>query len=157
MKLAKLIAAAILAVSPVASQAETLTARTSSSIEGFFLNEGAEVEVLEDNVGDPQLEVDYYGTEFTVFYYGCDNGADCDSIQFYSGYAMGGSVRLKTLNEYNAEKRWVRAYVAEDGAVKLEMDVFLGKDGVSADDFATMVSLWSRHMADFEGVIGFVN
>jgi hypothetical protein len=157
MKLAKLIAAATLAISPVAGQAETLTARTASSIEGFFLDEGAEIEVLEDNVGDPQLNVTYYGSEFTVFYYGCDNGVDCDSIQFYSGYAMGGSVRLKTINDFNAEKRWVRAYVADDGAAKLEMDVFLGKDGVSADDFATMVSLWSRRMTDFEGAIEFEN
>ena len=157
MKLANLIAAAILAITPLAGQAETLTASTASSIEGFFLEEGAEIELLEDNVGDPQLNVTYYGSEFTVFYYGCANGEDCDSIQFYSGYAMGGSVRLKTINAFNAEKRWVRAYVAEDGAAKLEMDVFLGKDGVSADDFATMVSLWSRLMADFEGVIEFRN
>lgn len=157
MKLANLIAAATLAITPLAGQAETLTARTASSIEGFFLEEGAEIELLEDNVGDPQLNVTYYGSEFTVFYYGCANGEDCDSIQFYSGYAMGGSVRLKTINAFNAEKRWVRAYVAEDGAAKLEMDVFLGKDGVSADDFATMVSLWSRLMADFEGVIEFRN
>ncbi|OIQ45760.1 MAG: hypothetical protein BM558_02550 [Roseobacter sp. MedPE-SW] len=155
MNLTKLIAVAALAASPIAVQAENLTARHSSSIEGFFLDEGSSVEVLVDNVGDPQLNVEHYGSEFTIFYYGCEDNTNCDSIQFYSGYATDGSVRLKTVNDFNAEKRWVRAYVADNGSTKLEMDLYMGKDGISADDFATAVGLWSRLMGDFEELIDY--
>ncbi|MGR3621912.1 YbjN domain-containing protein [Pseudophaeobacter sp.] len=157
MNLTKLFVVAALAISPMAVQAETLTARSASSIQNFFLDEGAGVELLEDNVGDPQLDVNYYGSEFTIFYYGCDNNTNCDSIQFYSGYATDGRVRLKTVNDFNEEKRWVRAYVGDDGSTKLEMDVYFGDDGLGADDFATTVALWSRRMGDFEDVIDFKN
>ena len=85
MKLTKLLAVAALAISPLAVQAENLTARQSSSIEGFFLDEGSSVEVLVDNVGDPQLNVEHYGSEFTIFYYGGEDNTNCDSLQFYSG------------------------------------------------------------------------
>jgi hypothetical protein len=33
------------------------------------------------------------------------------------------------------------------------MDIYLGRDGVSADDFAQQVSLWARAMKDFETFI----
>lgn len=155
MKLTNLFTVAALALSPIAAQAENLTARHSSSIEGFFLDEGSSVEVLVDNVGDPQLNVNHYGSEFTIFYYGCDNNTNCDSIQFYSGYATEGSVRLKKVNDFNAEKRWVRAYVADNGSTKLEMDLYLGDGGISPDDFATVVGLWSRLMGDFEELIDY--
>ncbi len=155
MNLTKLFAVAALAISPVAVQAENLTARYSSSIENFFLEEGSSVEVLTDNVGDPQLNVEHYGSEFTVFYYGCTDNTNCDSIQFYSGYATDGAVRLKAVNGFNAEKRWVRAYVADNGSTKLEMDLYMGDDGISADDFATTVGLWSRLMGDFEELIDY--
>ena len=62
---------------------------------------------------------------------------------------------MKTVNDFNAEKRWVRAYVAEDGSTKLEMDVYMGDGGISADDFATTVGLWSRLMGDFEELIDY--
>ena len=155
MNLTKFFAVAALAATPFAAHAENVTAKSASSLQSFFLSEGADVELLTDNVGDPQLNVTHYGSEFTIFYYGCSDSTNCDSIQFYSGYASNGGVRLKTVNEFNAEKRWVRAYVADDGSTKRDMDVYMGDAGISADDFATTVGLWSRHMSDFETAIDF--
>ncbi|MEP2716795.1 YbjN domain-containing protein [Pseudophaeobacter sp.] len=155
MNLTKILAVAALAIAPVAAQAQNLTARDASSIQNFFLDEGSDVELLEDNVGDPQLNVIHYGSEFTIFFYGCHDNTNCDSIQFYSGYATDGGVRLKTVNTFNAEKRWVRAYVGDSGSTKLEMDLYMGDGGINADDFAETVGLWSRLMGDFEEVIGY--
>ncbi|MGR3760820.1 YbjN domain-containing protein [Roseobacteraceae bacterium NS-SX3] len=154
MDLVKFAAAAALAVAPLAANAENIVATTPASVAKFFEDEGAGVEALTDNVGDPKLNIEYYGNEFTVYYYGCDNNTNCDAVQFFSGYQTDGGVRLAKINQWNAENRFTRAYVSEEGAARIEMDVFMGKDGVSADDFARMTGIWARSMNDFEEVIG---
>lgn len=146
---------AALALAPMAAQAQNLTAKSSDSIKNFFLEEGSSVEVLVDNVGDPQLDVTHYGSDFSIFYYGCEDNTNCDAVQFYSGYATDGSVRLRTVNDFNAEKRWVNAYITDSGSTRLEMDIYLGDNGMAADDFATMLGIWTRHMREFEDVIDF--
>lgn len=153
MKLTKLIAVAALMVSPVAVQAQNLVAKNAKSVERFFQNEGAEIESTVDNVGDPKLDVTYYGNEFSVYYYGCDDNTNCNAIQFFSGYKTEGSVRLSKINTWNAENRYARAYVSDSGSARIEMDIYMGDDGVSPDDFASMVSLWSRSMNEFEDLI----
>lgn len=153
MKIANVVAVAALVLSPIAAQAENLVAKNARSLERFFENEGADVETTVDNVGDPKLEITYYGNEFSIYYYGCDDNTNCDAIQFFSGYKTDGSVRLSKINTWNAENRYARAYVSESGSARIEMDVYLGDDGVSADDFASMVSLWSRSMNEFEDLI----
>lgn len=146
---------AALALAPMAAQAQNLTAKSADSIKNFFLEEGSSVEVLVDNVGDPQLDVTHYGSDFSIFYYGCEDNTNCDAVQFYSGYATDGSVRLRTVNDFNAEKRWVNAYITDSGSTRLEMDIYLGDNGMAADDFATMLGIWTRHMREFEDVIDF--
>lgn len=153
MKLTNTMLAAAIALSPVAVQAQNIVATTAYSAKSFFENEGAEVEATTDNVGDPKLKVNYYGNEFSVYYYGCDNNSDCNAVQFFSGYKTDGSVRLSKINTWNAENRYARAYISDSGAARIEMDIFLGGDGVSADDFASMVSLWARSMSEFEDMI----
>lgn len=143
-----------LAFSPIAAQAENVFATEPASLVRFFENEGAEVEATADNVGDPKLRVDYYGSEFSIYYYGCENNADCDSVQFFSGYQTDGAVRLSTINEWNMQNRFARSYISEEGSARIEMDIFLGQDGISADDFARQVSIWTRAMKEFEAVIG---
>lgn len=154
MKFTKHIAvAALLVASPAVVQAQNVVAKSASSLERFFQDEGAEVDATVDNVGDPKLDVTYYGNEFSVYYYGCDDNRNCDAVQFFSGYKTDGSVRLSKINTWNAENRYARAYVSDSGSARIEMDIYLGDDGVSADDFAAMVSLWSRSMNEFEDLI----
>lgn len=138
---------------PIAAQAEPVFATDGDSLYRFFENEGAEVEATTDNVGDPKLRVTYYGSDFSVYYYGCDNNTDCNAVQFFSGYQTEGSVRLAKINEWNTENRFARAYISNEGSARIEMDIYLGRDGVSADDFAQQVSLWARAMKDFETFI----
>ncbi len=154
MHFAKSLAAVTFALCPLAAMADNVYATDAGSIARFFADEGAEVETTTDNVGDPKLRVDYYGNEFSVYYYGCEDNRNCDAVQFFSGYQTDGSVRLSTINEWNMENRFVRSYVSAEGSARIEMDIFMGRDGISADDFARQVSMWSRGMKDFEEFIG---
>ncbi len=154
MSIVKAIAASVALVLPVAAAAQNVVATTGDSVADFFKDEGAQVELTTDSVGDPNVKVEYYGNDFSVYYYGCGNNTDCSAIQFFSGYQTDGSVRLAKINEWNTENRFARGYISEEGAARIEMDVFLGTDGMSPDDFAQAVSLWTRAMQDFEEFIG---
>ncbi|KIC12435.1 hypothetical protein RA19_02060 [Leisingera sp. ANG-M1] len=150
----KAIAAAAALVMPVAAAAQNVVAKTGDSVANFFKDEGAQVEVTTDSVGDPNLKVEYYGNDFSVYYYGCDNNTNCDAIQFFSGYQTDGGVRISKINEWNRENRFARGYISEEGSARIEMDVFLGKEGMNPDDFAQAVGFWTRRMTEFEEFIG---
>ncbi|UWQ83746.1 YbjN domain-containing protein [Leisingera caerulea] len=153
MNIIKAIAACAALMLPGAAAAQNVVATTGDSVADFFKDEGATVELTTDSVGDPNVKVEYYGNDFSVYYYGCDNNTNCNAIQFFSGYQTDGSVRLAKINEWNNENRFARGYISEEGSARIEMDVFLGDDGMSPDDFAQAVSLWTRAMQDFETFI----
>ncbi|KAE9628958.1 YbjN domain-containing protein [Parasedimentitalea maritima] len=150
--IAKIAAAAVLSLPSMAS-AQMLVASDPDSLVQFFVEEGADVESTVDNTGDPMLEVDYYGTDFTLYFYGCTNNSDCKSIQFFSGYQTEGSVRKAKINEWNANNRFARGYISEGGSARIEHDLYLGNTGVTADDFAALTSKWSKAQGDFEEFI----
>ncbi|WP_259971523.1 YbjN domain-containing protein [Leisingera caerulea] len=153
MNIIKAIAACAALMLPGAAAAQNVVATTGDSVADFFKDEGATVELTTDSVGDPNVKVEYYGNDFSVYYYGCDNNTNCNAIQFFSGYQTDGSVRLAKINEWNNENRFARGYISEEGSARIEIDVFLGDDGMSPDDFAQAVSLWTRAMQDFETFI----
>ncbi|MEW2912552.1 YbjN domain-containing protein [Leisingera sp. JC11] len=153
MNMLKTFAAAAALMVPAAAMAENVVAKTGDSVANFFKDEGANVEVTTDSVGDPNLKVEYYGNDFSVYYYGCDNNTNCEAIQFFSGYQTDGSVRLSKINEWNTNNRFARAYVSAEGSARIEMDVLLGNKGMSPDDFADAVGIWNRAVQDFEEFI----
>lgn len=130
-----------------------VVAKSGDSLAEYLTNEGIEFEETKDDVGDPKFDINHYGVEFSVFFYGCDDGADCNAIQFFSGYDTDGGIRISKLNQWNAENRYSRAYVASDGGSWIEHDVFLGKHGMHPDDFASLLSIWSRAQTEFEEFI----
>jgi len=135
--------------------AQNITAGDGTAIANYFLSEGFSPELSRDNVGDPLIEVDFYGTEFAIYFYGCNDGGDgCNAIQFYSGYAVNGAVRLAQVNAWNTEQRYARAYVSDSGAARIEYDVYLGDTGVTENDFAAILSNWVAQQREFEGHIG---
>ena len=146
--------AAVAAVSlPTLASAEMLVATDPDTLLQFFVEEGADVERTVDNAGDPKLKIDYYGTDFTLYFYDCTNNTDCKSIQFFSGYKTEGSVRKSKINEWNADNRFARGYISEGGSARIEHDLYLGNAGVDADDFAALTSKWSKAQGEFEEFI----
>lgn len=153
MSIYRFILLAAFLIAPGVASAEQVVAKDATSIANFFLGEGIEPTIEVDSVGDPKISVDFYGTDFVIYYYGCNDGADCDSIQLYSGYRTDGSVRLAAVNQWNADNRFGLAYVSDKGHARLELDVYLGNDGMSGDDFAKMISRWVRSVNEFETFI----
>ena len=146
--------AAVAAISlPSLAAAEMLVATDPDTLVEFFVEEGADVERTVDNAGDPKLKVEYYGSDFVLYFYDCTDNTDCKSIQFFSGYKTEGSVRKSKVNEWNAENRFSRAYISDSGSARIEHDLYLGNSGIDADDFAALVAKWTSAEGEFEEFI----
>ncbi|MEK0164448.1 YbjN domain-containing protein [Phaeobacter sp. A36a-5a] len=153
MKFLSLLTAAALVAIPDLGHAENILAKDATTLANFFETEGVDFEVTTDDVGDPKLKVDYYGNDFSIYFYGCENNRNCDAIQFFSGYQTDGGVRVAKINEWNTENRFGRAYISDEGSARVELDVYLGKSGMNPDDFAELLSYWSRIIQEFEEFI----
>ncbi|WP_240931893.1 YbjN domain-containing protein [Parasedimentitalea denitrificans] len=109
--------------------------------------------MTKDSDGDPKLQVNFDGADFVVYFYGCSNKTNCDSIQFASGYKTKGRVRKAKANEWNAENRFPQAYISDNGSAQIRHYVYLGQTGVSHYDFIVLADTWVREQKNFEEFI----
>lgn len=138
-----------------AAMAENVLASDPQSFVNYFFQEGIPAQLTTDAVGDPLIEFRDGDETRALFFYDCTDNANCLSVQFYVGYQIEGSVSLERLNEWNSgERRFTRAYAADDGAVRLEMDIATSEDGISFRDFGDLMSLWLDRVEEFEEFIG---
>lgn len=152
----KVLSSALMAATflfPQMGQAEQVIGKDPESLAKFFDAEELEYTLGTDDVGDPKIKVEYYGTSVPIYFYGCRDNVRCTEIQLFSGYKTEGSVRMSKINEWNANNRFARAYISEGGSARIEHDIFLGSDGMSGDDFAGMMGLWVTKVQEFEEFI----
>ena len=136
-----------------AAQAQMVTAQNPQSIVNALQNAGYKAELSKDGTGDPLIKSSSGGSSFAVFFFGCTKNVDCATIQFFAGYTDK-KVTLSQMNDWNSKKRFGRAYVADSGAARIEMDVDLDDGGVSAKLFEDNVEFWVVTMSAFEKHIG---
>lgn len=128
----------------------TVIASNPESFVSYFDDAGYPARLTEDNVGDPLVEFRMGSEKLSLFFYDCTDNADCQAVQFYSGYRTEGSVDLELLNAWNSERRFIRAYLTEEDVARIEMDVATSLDGISYRDFDALVELWTDSIVLFE-------
>ena len=152
-KFRSLALAAVVSVMGSASSAENIVASDPGVLLSFFLGQGIPAELTIDDYGDPKINLRYFGTNFEIYYYGCNNGENCRSIQFFSGYQTNGRISLEQINSWNTDQRYARAYLSKELSARIEHDVHLGNVGMSKEDFDSVFSLWTQSMTKFEKFI----
>ena len=138
---------------PVTVQAATarmVTATNPASIVKVLQDSGYRAELASDSTGDPMIRSASSGSNFTILFYGCAEGKDCATIQFFAGFSEPENGSITALNAWNAQNRFGRAYRAEDGAARLEMDLDLDDGGMSTALFEDNIEFWVTIMASFE-------
>jgi len=132
------------------ASAGTLLASDPQTFMTYFFDEGIPAQLTKDGVGDPLIEIRKDGEKFSLFFYDCTDNAACLAVQFYSGYKTNDPVSLETINQWNTDRRFVRAYLTDEGASRIEMDIATGWEGVSSRDFGELFSLWMESISLFE-------
>ncbi len=152
----KAIATAIVLAAGLAApaSAEQILASNPQSLINFFFDQGVPAQLKTDSVGDPLVEFRVNGDTGQIFFYDCTDNTACLALQFYAGYKLDVPVDLETINSWNTDRRFVRAYRTDDGAARIEMDIATSQDGISSRDFADLYSLWLESVGLFEERIG---
>ncbi len=79
-----------------------------------------------------------------IYFYDCAAGTDlenraCTSYQFYSGYQVPAAFPLATLNKWNTDKRYAKAYffVQSDKTTSARIEIDVLVSGTGADPSRT--------------------
>ncbi len=125
---------------------------------------GYQAELSTASDGDPRIAVSVEGYKWAVFFYGCAKQGDLDqrsclSLQFFSGYNVSQPVSAFTMNKFNSENRYIRAYTAntERGqAARISMDVMFGGTGADpAKNFRAHLNMMKYQTSQFRKLINF--
>ena len=106
--------------------------------------EGFVAKLDQDSDGEPRLTFKVEGYEWAIYFYACGAGATetrpCISYQFYSGYTTNKPVPLTTINKWNTDKRYARAYnyLQRDGKTSSRVEIDVMSEGTNADRAETL-------------------
>jgi Putative bacterial sensory transduction regulator len=143
-------------IEPVAAQKtgpDLVTAKNVDEIVNLARGYGAAT-LTKDDSGDPLIKNRTDGIAWSVYFYGCDKGADCSSIQFSAGFTMKNKPTVAKINEWNMQKRWAKARVDNEGDPIITHDVNL-QHGVTRANLDTSMGNWTEMVADFTKFIGY--
>lgn len=131
---------------------------TGKEIAALLAGFGYDVEVDEDDQGDPYFITSKNGTNFVVIFYGCDKNPSsikriCGDIQFRSSYEAPAAASLDRMNNWNRDFRFGKAYVDADGDPTIEMVVNMS-GGVTPSFLRNTLKWWTIVLRDFEDHIG---
>ena len=126
-------------------------APTAEEIAQVLRDKGYRAEITVDGVGDPMVRSAADGANFGVYFYGCANGR-CSSLQFAVGFD-GDPLTHETINRWNAEHRFGRAYLDGEMDPIMEMDVDVER-GASTELIEEAVATWALLVPEFKSFIG---
>jgi len=131
------------------AHAENVIATTPGSVVAALQDAGYKAELGKTSDGDPYITSGASGSTFLVFFNNC-NAGKCMTIQYYSGFPDAKGASASTMNDWNSNHRFTRAYIAEKGAARIEMDLDLDYGGISAALFKDNLDIWVSSLAEFD-------
>ena len=104
--------------------------------------------------GKPEIESSAAGATFYLYFQNCESKDGCEDVMIQSAYDMAkDAVTLETINKFNRDNRWARAYLDDEDDPVLESDlVFAGKQMDEAA-FIEGVKAWDEVLGRFHKAI----
>lgn len=146
------LATAVMIASASVASAD-ITAKNANVVMKAMQSFGLVATMGEDSQGDPKISSRISDTKYSVYFYGCEDNDNCNSILIKAGYDLNNGISASKVNEWNREKRFAKAYIDDDGDPFLEMDVNLDYDGVGEKNFEDTLDWWRISVEDFEEFI----
>lgn len=138
----------IFAALPAAAQ-NLIDASDEALLAKFLQDQGfrAKLEVLDD--GDPVIRSNSSGTNFSIYFYNCERGTNCQSIQFFVAYDLEDGTSLERINQINTRNRFTKIYLDDENDPYMELDVNLAF-GVTHENLADTLEWWLLSMGELE-------
>ena len=111
---------------------------------------GYEAEVVREDGVSPGIASNSQGYNFIIMFFGCnDQGQNCRTIQFFSGFDTETPPTLEELNDFSRDFRFGRVFLTPEGSPVIEMDVDLEDGGVSEALFLDNLEYWELALHTF--------
>lgn len=138
---------------PAKAAVEMIDIGKPETIVKWLQDNGYKAELDKDDLGDPLIVSGSSGTTFVIYFYECENGKDCRSLQFEASYGVKKKNNYENINKYNKEFRWGKGHIDKEGDPILRMDIDAEQRVISSVMFEQHMSVWEETMGNFEGVI----
>ena len=138
---------------PAAGGAGKITA-DPAVIAGYLRDRGYKAEVSEGKDGDPLITSGSSGYKWAVLFYGCTDHKACGSVQFHAGFQAKTKPELSTINAFNRDKRFSKAYLDNENDPCIDMDVEMS-GGTSEEAFKQALANWDTLFGDFTKHMGY--
>jgi hypothetical protein len=143
------VAALVAALCALPVEAQTVTATRPDTIAAVLKARGLPSE-LKQGDSNPYIRSAFDDMPFLVALMNCDEDkTNCATVQFYFGFNDRKGFSLEKLNEWNAIKRFVRAYRDNENDPVLVMDVDTDKGGIPQEIFNENLSVWLDQMQQY--------
>lgn len=145
-------AALALCASLAAQAQELITAADPSGILNIARGYGSAT-LAEQSNGDPKITGKVNGITYQVYFRNCTDNKNCEDLNFYLGF-LDVKPSMDTINTWNAEKRFSRAYLDVDKDAVVEWDLDL-QVGVTAEYMDKTFELWTLVIDAFAKHVGY--
>jgi hypothetical protein len=145
------LAGAFLAAGTIAAQAQALVDGTNvDEIVNLARGYGAASSDTTSS-GDPMITGKVNGVAYDIYFHNCTSNTNCEDIRFFASFAS--KPTLETINEWNRDKRWGKAYLDSNLDAALEWDLNL-VHGVARENLDNSLAVWMNTMDAFATFIG---
>jgi Putative bacterial sensory transduction regulator len=149
---AGLAAIALAAATP--AQAELVGAARTAVIADIVNAQGMKADIKQSDGEPDYIESSHDGLKYLILFMNCNDAKrECKTIQFYMGYNDAKDTSLETLNNWNRDKRFARAYRDDEGDPVLEMDLDLDFGGIPRENVGEALNTWKALMEAFQAHI----
>jgi len=97
--------------------------------------------------GDPQIDGRIEGVPYHVYFMNCTENANCEDLNFYSGF-LDVKPDMETINAWNRDKRFGKAYLDSDLDAVVEWDVNL-EYGLTRENLDAAFALWALILGQY--------
>lgn len=104
--------------------------------------------------GKPEIESSAAGATFYLYFQNCESKDGCEDIMIQSAYDMAkDAVTLATINSFNRDNRWARAYLDDEDDPVLEFDLLFAGKQMDEAAFIEGVKAWDEVLGRFHKAI----
>lgn len=108
---AAFIAVPALAVDKEPCGAGLICASKPDTVVSALQDAGYKGKMTKDDSGDPMVSSSASGYDFDVYFYGCKENKQCDSLQMRVSFAKDRANTTELANKWNKGKRFSQAYI----------------------------------------------
>jgi hypothetical protein len=139
----------------LAEEPAMLSSISGEKLSALMQGWGYRAALSEDDYGDPTINSAASGLEFDIYFYECseEKPKTCTSIMMSVAFDEDEPMEASLVNSWNADNRFSRASIDDEGDPILEQDLSL-EGGISSEALKLTLRGWEQSLADFAQHIG---